>query len=204
MGCYFETQRRQSQCFTRCFSTGSTKVDPSRQDWKIVDSDVKNQDKQTKNQMLLFWPVRLNSLIHVKSPPIGTFKIRWATPSPPIHHMLLLGVSKKTYWCLGYSTGYSTGCWKQGLDVNDAWEDPENSVWGVGCPEIFILVFFFISQRAVRTWPPFRSNWAHGVLLLPEVVNNSISKETCNKFWSSSWGANPLSPTLGTRDTCDA
>ena len=31
-GCYFETQRRQSQCFTRCFSTGSTKVDPSRQD----------------------------------------------------------------------------------------------------------------------------------------------------------------------------
>ena len=28
----FETQRRQSQCFTRCFSTGSTKVDPSRQD----------------------------------------------------------------------------------------------------------------------------------------------------------------------------
>ena len=146
MGCYFETQRRQSQCFTRCFSTGSTKVDPSRQDWKIVDSDVKNQDKQTKNQMLLFWPVRLNSLIHVKSPPIGTFKIRWATPSPSIHHMLLLGVSKKTYWCLGYSTGYSTGCWKQGLDVNDAWEDPENSVWGVGCPEIFILVFFYFTE----------------------------------------------------------
>ena len=29
------------------------------------------------------------------------------------------------------------------LDVNDAWEDPENSVWGVGCPEIFILVFLF-------------------------------------------------------------
>ena len=27
-----ETQRRQSQCFTRCFNTGSTKVDPSRQD----------------------------------------------------------------------------------------------------------------------------------------------------------------------------
>ena len=145
-GCYFETQRRQSQCFTGCFCTGSTKVDPSRQDWKIVDSDVKNQDKQTKNQMLLFWPVRLNSIIHVKSPPIGTFKIRWATPSPSIHHMLLLGVSKKTYWCLGYSTGYSTGCWKQGLDVNDAWGDPENSVWGVGCPEIFILVFFYFTE----------------------------------------------------------
>ena len=28
------------------------------------------------------------------------------------------------------------------LDVYDAWEDPENSVWGVGCPESFILVFF--------------------------------------------------------------
>ena len=31
-------------------------------------------------------------------------------------------------------------------------EDPENSVWGVGYPVNFILVF---SQRAVRTWPPF-------------------------------------------------
>ena len=153
--------------------------------------------------MLLFWPVRLNSLIHVKSPPIGTFRICWATPSPSIHHMLLLGVSKKTYWCLGYSTGYSTGCWKQGFDVNDAWEDPENSVWGVGCPEIFILFFLFHRGQCGPDLP-FNCNWAHGVLLLPEVVNNSISKETYNKFWSSSWGANPLSPTLGTRDTCDA
>ena len=29
------------------------------------------------------------------------------------------------------------------LDVYDAWEDPENSVRGVGCPENFILDFFF-------------------------------------------------------------
>ena len=65
------------------------------------------------------------------------------------------------------------------LDVYDAWEDPENSVWGVGCPENFILDF---SQRAVRTWPPFRSNWTEGVLLLLEVVNNSISKETYNNL----------------------
>ena len=50
---------------------------------------------------------------------------------------------------------------------------------GVGCPENFILVF---SQRAVRTWPPFRSNWTQGVLLLLEVVNNSISKETYNNL----------------------
>ena len=32
------------------------------------------------------------------------------------------------------------------MDVYDAWEDPENSVWGggggLGCPENFILVFF--------------------------------------------------------------
>ena len=54
---------------------------------------------------------------------------------------------------------------------------PENSVWGDGCPENFILVF---SQRAVLTWPPFRSNLTQGVLLLLEVVNNSISKETYN------------------------
>ena len=24
--------------------------------------------------------------------------------------------------------------------------DPENSVWGVGCPEIFILVFFYFTE----------------------------------------------------------
>ena len=71
---------------------------------------------------------------------------------------------------------------------------------GGGCPENFILVF---SQRAVRTWPPFRSNWTQGVLLLLEVVNNSISKETYNNLWSSRWDANPLSPTLRSR-TCDA
>ena len=31
---------------------------------------------------------------------------------------------------------------------------------GGWCPENFILVF---SQRAVRTWPPFRSNWTQGL-----------------------------------------
>ena len=49
---------------------------------------------------------------------------------------------------------------------------------GVGCPENSTLVF---SQRAVRTWPPFLSIWTQGVLLL-EVVNNSISKETYNNL----------------------
>ena len=66
------------------------------------------------------------------------------------------------------------------MDVYDAWEDPDNSVWGgggIGCPENFILVF---SQRALRTWLPCRSNKTQGVLLLLEVVNNSISKETYN------------------------
>ena len=50
---------------------------------------------------------------------------------------------------------------------------------GVGCPENSILVF---SQMAVRTWPPFQSIWTQGVLLLLEVVNNSISKETYNNL----------------------
>ena len=31
------------------FSTGSTQEDQSRHNWKIVDWDVKNQNKQTKN-----------------------------------------------------------------------------------------------------------------------------------------------------------
>ena len=125
---------------------------------------------------------------------LSPFKIRWATPPPSIHHMLLMGVSKKTYWRLGY---------------NVIVLDTDSRVWmftmhgriqrilsGVGgrCPENFILVF---SQRAVRTWPPFRSNWTQGVLLLLELVNNSISKETYNNLWSSRWNANPLSPPSG-------
>ena len=122
---------------------------------------------------------------------LSPFKIRWAIPTLSIHHMLLLGVSKKPYWCLGYNATVLD------LDVYDAWEDPENYVLGGGgCPENFILVF---SQRAVRTWPPFRSNWTQGVLLLLEVVNNSISKETYNNLWSTRWDANPLSP--NPRDT---
>ena len=53
-------------------STGSTQVDPSRQDWKIVDLDVKNQAKQIKtskwtNQMLVLCPVRLNSHLFMLS-----------------------------------------------------------------------------------------------------------------------------------------
>ena len=70
---------------------------------------------------------------------------------------------------------------------------------GVGCPKNFILVF---SQRAVRTWPPFRSNWTQGVLLLLEVVNNSISKETDITTCDLPGGMQPPAPTLGTR-TCD-
>ena len=50
---------------------------------------------------------------------------------------------------------------------------------GGGGPENFILVF---SERTVRTWPPFWSNWTKGVLLLLEVVNNSIFKETYNNL----------------------
>ena len=50
---------------------------------------------------------------------------------------------------------------------------------GGGCPENSILVF---SPRAVRTWPPFQSIWTQGVLLLLEVVHNSISKETYNNL----------------------
>ena len=54
------------QTFYRLLSAWSTQVDPSRQDRKIVDSDVKNQAKQIKtskrtNQMLLLCPLRLNS-----------------------------------------------------------------------------------------------------------------------------------------------
>ena len=36
-------------------------------------------------------------------------------------------------------------------------------------------LFLFLSQKAVRTWPPFQSIWTQGVRLL-EFVNNSISE----------------------------
>ena len=57
---------QSKQTFYRLLSTGSIQVDPSRQDRKIVDWDVRNQAKQVKTnkrtqQMLILCPVRLNS-----------------------------------------------------------------------------------------------------------------------------------------------
>ena len=62
----WDEKYQSKQIFYRLLSIGSTNVDPSRQDGKIVDSDVKNQAKQIKtskrtNQMLLLCTVRLNS-----------------------------------------------------------------------------------------------------------------------------------------------
>ena len=62
----WDEKYQSKQTFYPLLSTGSTQVDPSRQDRTIVDSDVKNQAKQIKtskrtNQMLLLCPVRLNS-----------------------------------------------------------------------------------------------------------------------------------------------
>ena len=62
--------------------------------------------------------------------------------------------------------------------MHDAWEDPENYVWGVGCPETLFKFF----HRGSGPGLPFESNWTQGVLLLLEVVNNSISKETYNNL----------------------
>ena len=138
------------------------------------ESSHASQNKQTNKPTAPTLPCQAQlSLIHVKS-----LQICWATPTPSIHRMLILGVSKKTYWCPGY---------------NATVLDADSRVWifmmhgriqkilsgGVGCPENSILVF---SQRAVRTWPAFQSSWTQGVLLLLEVVNNSISKETYNNL----------------------
>ena len=54
----WDEKYQSKQTFYRLLSTRSTQVDPSRQDRKIVDLDVKNQAKQVKtskrtNQMLL-------------------------------------------------------------------------------------------------------------------------------------------------------
>ena len=76
--------------------------------------------------------------------------------------MLLLGVSKKTYWCLGY---------------NATVLDADSRVWmftmhgriqkilsgggggGGGGGWVSWKLYFSFSQRAVRTWPTFRSYW---------------------------------------------
>ena len=44
----WDKKYQSKQTFYRLLSTGSAQVDPSRQDRKIVDSDVKNQAKQVK------------------------------------------------------------------------------------------------------------------------------------------------------------
>ena len=63
------------------------------------ESSHASQNKQTNKPNALTLPCQAQlSLIHVKS-----LQICWATPTPSIHRMLLLGVSKKTYWCSGYN-----------------------------------------------------------------------------------------------------
>ena len=62
----WDEKYQSKQTFYTLPSTGSTQVDPSRQDRTIVDSDVMNQAKQMKtskrtNKMLLLCPLRLNS-----------------------------------------------------------------------------------------------------------------------------------------------
>ena len=47
--------------FYPLLSNRSTQVDPSRQDRKIVDSEVKYQAKQTNKPYALLCPIRLNS-----------------------------------------------------------------------------------------------------------------------------------------------
>ena len=65
----------------------------------------------------------------------------------------------------------------QGLDIYDAWEDPENSVWGVGSPENSILVFH---RGQCGPGLLFKAFGPKGSTSSLEVVNNSISKETYN------------------------
>ena len=61
----WDEKYQSKQPFCRLLSTGSTQVDPSREDRKIVDLDVMTQAKQVQtskrtNQTLLLCPVRLN------------------------------------------------------------------------------------------------------------------------------------------------
>ena len=63
------------------------------------ESSHASQNKQTNTPNAPTLPCQTQlSPIHVKS-----LQICWATPTPSIHRMLLLGVSKKTYWCPRYN-----------------------------------------------------------------------------------------------------
>ena len=86
------------------------------------ESSHASQNNQTNKPNAPTLPCQAQlSLIHVKS-----LQICWATPIPSIHRMLLLGVSKKTYWCPGY---------------NATVLDADSRVWifmmdgRIGCPE---------------------------------------------------------------------
>ena len=62
----WDEKYQSKQTFYPLPSTGSTQVDPSRQDRTTVDSDVQNQTKQMETskrttQILLLCPLRFNS-----------------------------------------------------------------------------------------------------------------------------------------------
>ena len=89
----WDEKYQSKQTFYPLLSTGSTQVDPSRQDRKIVDSDLKNQAKQTSKTNAPTLPCQAQlSLIHVK-PLQNTLSHPNPINPPP---RLLLGVSKKT------------------------------------------------------------------------------------------------------------
>ena len=51
-GCGWFEPHRRSSTHQSLLSSGSTQVDPSRHNWKIVDWDVMNQIKQTNIHMV--------------------------------------------------------------------------------------------------------------------------------------------------------
>ena len=55
--------------------------------------EARTRDPSVSSQALYHWATALPK----------SLQIRWPTPTPSIYHMLLLGASKKTYWCLGYN-----------------------------------------------------------------------------------------------------
>ena len=107
----WDKKYQSKQTFYPLLCTGSTQVDPSRQDRKIVDSDVKNQAKQIKTSKRTYKPNAPTLscqaellLIHVKS-----LQITLSHPNPinPLHAHI--GSFEKDI-LMSRIQCYSTGC----------------------------------------------------------------------------------------------
>ena len=137
----WDEKNQSKQTFYLLLSTRSTQVDPSWHDRKVVDSDVKDQAKQIKTNTMLL--LSLSGCTLTNSCYVSAYwdfqnVMSHTTPINPTHAPI--GSCENTYWSFGYNAKVLDADIRVWFFYDDM-DNPENSVWGVGCLENFILVF---------------------------------------------------------------